>query len=71
VLAGEPVARRTPWRPTRLYVSLDGTMLPLREPWKRDGSLGALQCRFGECKTAVCYETRGDAAGLPIVVRRQ
>jgi hypothetical protein len=71
ILRGEAVPRRTPWRPQRLYVSLDGTMTPLREPWKRDGSLGALQCRYGECKTAVCYETRPDRHGTPVVARRQ
>lgn len=69
-LAGEAVPRRTDWRPHRLYVSLDGTMTPLRDPWKRDGSLGPLQCRYGECKTAVCYETQPDARGRPVVRRR-
>jgi hypothetical protein len=71
VLSGEAVARRTRWRPQRLYVSLDGTMTPLRDPWKRDGSLGKLQCRWGECKTAVAYEAKADAAGKPVVWRRQ
>jgi len=71
VLAGEAVARRTSWRAARLHVSLDGTMAPLREAWKRDGSLGALECRFGECKTAVCYQTRLDASGMPVASRRQ
>jgi hypothetical protein len=71
VLAGEAVPRRTSWRAARLHVSLDGTMAPLRDPWKRDGTLGGLQCRFGECKTAVCYETRLDAAGMPVASRRQ
>lgn len=71
ILAGEAVPRRTTWRPERLYISLDGTMAPLREAWKRDGSLGTLQCRYGECKTAVCYETRLDAHGKPVVARRQ
>jgi hypothetical protein len=71
ILAGEAVGRHTPWRPGRLYVSLDGSMAPLREAWKRDGSLGALQCRWGECKTAVCYETRLGRDGKPVVARRQ
>jgi hypothetical protein len=52
-------------KPERLYVSLDGTMAPLRDPWKRDGSLGKLHCRFGECKLATIYEAvpgpKGDA----------
>jgi hypothetical protein len=71
ILQGEAVPRRTPWHPQRLYLSLDGSMTPLREPWKRDGSLGALHCRYGECKTAVCYETRLDRHGAPVVARRQ
>jgi hypothetical protein len=71
ILAGEAVPRRTPWQPQRLYVSLDGTMTPLRDPWKRDGSRGRLHCRYGECKTAVCYETRPNRQGTPVVARRQ
>ena len=71
ILRGEAVPRRTTWQPARLYLSLDGAMAPLREPWKRDGSLGALQCRYGECKSAVCYETRPGGGGKPEVFRRQ
>lgn len=57
---GPPVVRK----PRRLYVSVDGLMVPLREAWKKDGSAGALHCRFGECKTAVVFEARpGKAAG--------
>ncbi len=54
--------RRTPC-PRRLYIGADGLMVPLREAWKKDGSLGALQCRYGECKTGVVYETARDKAG--------
>ena len=43
--------------PRRLYIGADGLMVPLREGWKKDGSLGDLQCRYGECKTGVVYET--------------
>jgi hypothetical protein len=50
-------------KPVRLYVSVDGSMLPLREPWKRDGSRGALVCRWGECKTAAIYEARPGLQG--------
>jgi hypothetical protein len=71
ILQGDAVPRRSDWRPTRLYVSLDGTMTPLRDPWKRNGSQGKLNCRYGECKTAVCYETRLDGRGRPIVARRR
>lgn len=49
-----PVQRK----PKRLYVSVDGIFAPLRNAWKRDGSLGALHCRAGECKTAVVYEAK-------------
>jgi hypothetical protein len=60
--AGRPPA--VACKPRRLYISLDGTFVPLRDPWKQDGSAGALVCRFGECKTAVLYEAhptpRGD-----------
>lgn len=49
--------------PTRLYVSVDGTQTPLRDPWKRDGSLGKLLCRWGECKVAVVYASRPGKPG--------
>lgn len=60
-LAGHPppVVRK----PQRLYVSVDGIFAPLRNPWKKDGSLGPLACRYGECKTAVIYEARAGAKG--------
>jgi hypothetical protein len=52
------------WRkPQRLYVSVDGIFAPLRDPWKKDGSLGPLACRYGECKTAVVYEAQVGAKG--------
>lgn len=50
-------------KPRRIYVSLDGLMTPLRDPWKRDGSLGKLHCRFGECKLAAIYEAIPGAKG--------
>jgi hypothetical protein len=43
-------------QPQRLYLGLDGAMLPVREPWKRDGSAGELDCHFSECKLGVVYE---------------
>jgi hypothetical protein len=55
-----PAVDEKPWR---LYVSVDGIHAPLREPWKRDGSLGELVCRFGECKTAVVYAARPGEQG--------
>jgi hypothetical protein len=54
-----PVERK----PRRLYVSVDGIFAPLREPWKKDGSLGALVCRPGECKTAAVYEANEGEQG--------
>jgi hypothetical protein len=71
LLQGEAVPRRTRWQPQRLYISLDGSMTPLRDAWRRDGSQGPLHCRYGECKTAVAYETRPDRHGTPVVARRQ
>jgi Uncharacterised protein family (UPF0236) len=58
---GQPptVARK----PKRLYISLDGTFVPLRDPWRRDRSLGELACRYGECKTAVLYEAHPTPQG--------
>jgi hypothetical protein len=49
--------------PRRLYVGADGVMAPMRDAWKKDGSLGELNCRFGECKTGVVYETYTDKSG--------
>ena len=57
-------------RARRLYLSFDGIFAPLREPWKRDGSLGKLIVRPGERKTAVIYETSIGAHGDEGVVRR-
>jgi hypothetical protein len=54
-----PVLRK----PKRLYVSVDGIFAPLRDAWKKDGSLGPLTCRAGECKTAVVYEARAGTKG--------
>jgi len=50
-------------RPRRLYIAMDGTMTPLREPWRQDGSSGALVCRYGECKIGVVYEARPGPRG--------
>lgn len=58
-------------RPHRLYVALDGTMTPLRDPWQRDGSRGALVCRYGECKIGVVYEARPSPKGDRGVLRKR
>ncbi len=55
--------------PKRLYVGADGIMIPLRQPWKKDQSLGPLTCRFGECKTGIVYETTPDKHGRDSRVR--
>ena len=54
--------RKTPC-PSRLYISLDGVFVPLREAWKQDKSQGELRCRYAECKTGVVYQTNKDKAG--------
>jgi len=59
--AGEPPPVQR--KPQRLYVSVDGIFAPLRDAWRRDGSLGALHCRAGECKTAVVYEAKAGKRG--------
>jgi hypothetical protein len=50
-------------KPRRLYVTLDGKLVPLRDAWKRDGSTGALVCRYGECKLGAVYEAAAGQAG--------
>jgi hypothetical protein len=49
--------------PRRLYVSVDGVFVPVRDAWKKDGSQGALTCRYAECKVGVVYETKQDHVG--------
>jgi hypothetical protein len=63
--AGEP----TP-APERTYLSMDGTMCPLRDPWKRDGSAGKLQCRYGEAKLGIVFQTE-QKDGLDTEVARR
>ncbi len=58
-------------KPRRLYISGDGKLVPLRAAWKRDGSLGELACHWGECKSAVIYETGTGAHGDEGVVHRR
>src|SRR5688572_11033769 len=41
----------------RLYLSLDGTMCPLRDEWRRDGSRGKLVCRYGEAKLGIAFQS--------------
>jgi hypothetical protein len=44
--------------------------VPLRDPWKRDGSAGKLHCRYGEAKVGIVFQT-GQQEGLDTgVVRR-
>jgi len=59
--ASEPAAapaeaRRAP-KGERLYLELDGVYVPLREEWRKDGSLGKLRCRYGECNVGVVFQT--------------
>lgn len=57
-------------RPNRVYVSMDGIFAPLRDPWKRDGSLGSLKLFPKECKTAVIYEAQPGPKGDEGVTQR-
>lgn len=41
----------------RLYLEMDGVFCPLRAPWRKDGSLGKLRCRYGETKVGVVFQT--------------
>jgi hypothetical protein len=59
-----------PVKPQRLYVTIDGLYLPVRDPWKRDGSLGPLVCRWQECKLAAVYAGVPDAEGRDRVDER-
>lgn len=49
--------------PERLYLAMDGTMVPLREQWRKDGALGKLQTRYGEAKVGMVFTT-GQKEGL-------
>jgi hypothetical protein len=53
--AGRSTARRG-LRVDRLYIEMDGVYCPLREPWRKDGTLGKLRCRYGECKVGVVFQ---------------
>jgi hypothetical protein len=65
-----PPAGKAPAASPRLYLSLDGTMCPLRDEWCRDGSRGKLVCRYGEAKLGIVFQT-GSQDGLDTgVVRR-
>jgi hypothetical protein len=44
-------------------ISMDGVYAPLREPWRRDGTAGPLQCRGGEGKVGAVYVTRAGTRG--------
>lgn len=57
-------------KPQRLYASFDGVMVPRRDLWKRDGSLGKLHCYFSECKTAAFYEAQRGPDGRDAGVAR-
>lgn len=52
----------------RLYLAMDGTMCPLRDRWRRDGSLGKLACRYGEAKVGMAFTT-GQKDGLDEGIR--
>lgn len=70
---GPPPPAAMKWLETaspRLYLSMDGTMVPLRDEWRRDGTCGKLVCRYGEAKLGMVFQT-GRTDGLDTrVVRR-
>jgi transposase len=47
----------------KVYLAMDGTMCPLREPWRKNGVLGKLVCRYGEAKVGMAFTT-GQKEGL-------
>jgi len=53
-----PEAPSAPPAGERLYLGMDGVFCPLRDAWRKDGSLGKLACRYGECKVGVVYRTQ-------------
>lgn len=68
--AEDPKAGKAAAPADRLYLSVDGTMCPLRDPWQRDGSAGKLQCRYGEAKLGVVFHPRQKDGLDTEVVRR-
>lgn len=66
-LLPEPTGRH----PKRLYIGMDGAFVPMRDPWKKDLSAGALVCRWAECKSGVVYETYQDPQGHDQRVKAQ
>jgi hypothetical protein len=56
-VSAEPALPAAELGPTRMYLALDGTMCPLREPWRKNGSLGKLVCRYGEAKVGMVFTT--------------
>lgn len=56
--------------PERLYLAMDGTMCPLRERWRKDGSLGKLITRYGEAKVGMAFTT-GRKDGLDTGITRK
>ena len=56
--------------PERLYLAMDGTMCPLRERWRKDGSLGKLKTRYAEAKVGMAFTTgRKDGLDTGITAR--
>jgi hypothetical protein len=54
----------------RWYLSLDGVYCPLRERWRRDGSLGKLVRRYGEVKLGMAFQTeRKEGLDTGVVTR--
>lgn len=43
--------------PGRLYLGMDGTSCPIRDVWRRDGTLGKLVCHGQETKIGMAFTT--------------
>ena len=71
--AGEPLTMSSPFEEElcRLYVTMDGSFVPVRDEWKKDRSLGALSLRWNECKLGVVYQAQVDQAGRDSGVKRK
>lgn len=68
--AGTEGKRGSEPEPQRLYLAMDGTMCPLRERWRKDGSLGKLTTRYGEAKVGMAFTT-GHKDGLDTGITRK
>lgn len=55
----------------RVYLEVDGTMVPLRDKWSKDGSEGKLNCRYGEVKTGMVFIAGRNEDGMDVGIKRR